>query len=102
MSWLSADDAAAHCRISIRTFHKWVAMGRLPPGGPPGAGHKRWRKEDLDAALSTKPTDTPSDPIMAAIDAAEKAAAARRADHRQGPDLLVREGARPQARAAAR
>lgn len=77
--WLSAKQAAAYCNISEKTFAAWVRSGRLPKGGPPGSGHKRWRREDLDAALANKPAPETDDPIMAAIHAAEKAAAARRA-----------------------
>lgn len=99
--WLTALEAAAYCRVCVRTFRDRVKAGRLPAGKAISVRRKVWSKSDLDTAIAGA-TATHLDPIMAAIHAAEKDAAARRAHAGQGSDLLVREDPRPAPRAAAR
>lgn len=79
--WLTAEEAAAHVGLSLRTFREQVKAGRYPQGYPASPRRKRWDRAELDAALTGKKhgQKETSDPIMAAIDAAEKAASARRA-----------------------
>ena len=79
--WLKVSEAAEHCRVSVRTFRYGVASGKYPPGHAVSRRRKVWSREELDAAISTTRKSS-SDPLMDAIDAAEKAAAARRAHHR--------------------
>ena len=80
-AWLKVSEAAAHCRVSVRTFRYGVASGKYPPGHAVSRRRKVWSQEELDAAISQQAKSS-ADPLMDAINAAEKAAAARRADHR--------------------
>lgn len=84
--WLTPAEAARHLRIGIRTFRKRVAAGALPKGHQTSDRRKVWCPEELDAAVrGVNHVEESSDPIMAAIDAAEAAAAAiRGTQSRQG------------------
>lgn len=74
--WLTRTEAAEHCRICERSFRSRVKDGRLP--APKRLGRRLlWLDKDLDAAIAGE-NDAPSDPIMAAIHAAESKAAAKR------------------------
>lgn len=49
--YLTSAEAAAHLRVSPKTFANW----RSGPDGPPAVnavGHPRFRREDLDAWLA--------------------------------------------------
>jgi len=90
--WLTQPEAARHVRLCPRAFQDAVRQGRLPAGRPVSKSGRRkvWSEAELDAAVmgdkdapthgDTRTTDQ-TDPIMAAIHAAETEAAARRANH---------------------
>lgn len=83
-AWLTQAEAARHLRLGIRTFRKRVATGALPKGHHASDRRKVWTAEELDAAVrGINDAAGPSDPIMAAINAANaKAAALRRENSR--------------------
>ena len=60
--WFTVDEAAKYLRISRRTVYKLVKDGRLPVYTVGAERHRRFRREDLDAALRPAGTapDTPS------------------------------------------
>lgn len=92
--WLTLPEAAAHVRLCPRAFQAAVSDGRFPAGKPSSKSGRRkvWSEAELDAALMgvkhatdaapdrDDPALQPTDPIMAAIHAAEAEAAARRAN----------------------
>ncbi|MBS0251486.1 MAG: hypothetical protein JSR78_10545 [Proteobacteria bacterium] len=78
-AWLTQAEAAKHLRLGIRTFRKRVAEGALPKGHQASDRRKVWTAEELDAAVrGINDAAGPSDPIMAAINAANAKAAALR------------------------
>lgn len=82
-AWLTQAEAARHLRLGVRTFRKRVAAGALPKGHHASDRRKVWTAEELDAAVRGINDAEPSDPIMAAINAANaKAAALRRENSR--------------------
>lgn len=91
--WLIQSEAAAHVRLCPRAFQDAVRDGRFPEGRPASKSGRRkvWAQSELDAALmGAKDEPATTDPIMAAIHAAEAEAAKRRADSRKGASVLVR------------
>ena len=48
--WLTTDQAAAYLRISKNTLYRWALSGAVKYHEGPG-GNRRYRAEDLDAAL---------------------------------------------------
>jgi hypothetical protein len=78
-TWLTSQEAARHCRISLATFRRRVKQGVLPKPNP----LKRYSLEALDAALTGTTNGTPGDDIMARIRASQ-AAKVRTADQRKG------------------
>ena len=83
-TWLTQREAAAHVRLGVRSFRALVKAGRFPEGKLVSRRRKVWRACDLDAVLTGGKHADVSDPIMAAIHAAENAAAAHRAHPGQG------------------
>lgn len=79
--WLTRIEAATRCRLCERSFRMRIMDGRLPQ--PKRLGRRLlWLDTDLDAAISGDTLES-SDPIMAAIHAAEaKAATTRRTQPR--------------------
>lgn len=74
--WLTTDEAAEHCRLSVRHFRNLTKVGKLPK--PKFMGRKLlWSLRELDEAISGR-KDAPTDPIMAAINAAKAKSAALR------------------------
>ena len=70
--WLTRKEAAARARVSDRTFREMVKAGRMPPGHVVATRRKLWHADEVDAAIAGKQA-SPSDPIMAAINAAHAA-----------------------------
>lgn len=82
--WLTPTEAARHLRIGVRTFRKRVKSGELPKGHRASDRRLLWTAEELDAVLmGAEHGQEHSDPIMAAINAANaKAATLRRENSR--------------------
>jgi len=57
---LSTWEAGRYCRVSPFTIRHWVEEGKLPAYTTPG-GHRRIRREDLDAFLTRYGMPTPDD-----------------------------------------
>lgn len=55
--WLTAEEAAAHLKVKTRCLLRWVRLGNLQAYTLSGTKRHVWRfrKEDLDAALLSKP-----------------------------------------------
>lgn len=51
---LTISEAARHLRISTWTIRRWANAEKLPVLWTP-SGHRRFRRSDLDAALTTTP-----------------------------------------------
>ncbi len=51
LEWLTLGQAATYLGVAQSTIRKWVDQKRLPAFKTPG-GHRRFRREDLDAFLS--------------------------------------------------
>ena len=73
--WLTQAEAARHCRIGARTFRRRVKAGLLPKGHPVSDRRLVWTAEELDAAILGNDDGQHTDPIMAAIHAADAKAA---------------------------
>jgi excisionase family DNA binding protein len=50
--WLTLGQAAKHLGVAQSTIRKWSDSGRVPAFYTPG-GHRRYRRSDLDAFLSS-------------------------------------------------
>lgn len=64
--WLTAKEAAAHCRVSVGTFRAYVAAGKYPQGYSSSPRRRVWSATDLNKAL-TGSTKAPVDRVMEAI-----------------------------------
>jgi excisionase family DNA binding protein len=53
--WLTYDEAAAYCKVKLRTFERWVAEGRVVRHKVAGMKSVRFHRDDLDALM--KPVD---------------------------------------------
>lgn len=63
LDWLTADEAALYCRVSLPTFEKMVKGLPIPftrPAGP--KGDRRFHRAHLDAALLSRVENTSSSP----------------------------------------
>lgn len=57
---LTTWEAGRYCQVSPFTIRRWVEEGKLPAYTTPG-GHRRIRREDLDAFLARHGMPTPED-----------------------------------------
>jgi excisionase family DNA binding protein len=55
--WLTASEAAAYLKVKSRSLLLWVRQGKLPAYALSGTKRRIWRfrKEDLDSVLFSKP-----------------------------------------------
>jgi excisionase family DNA binding protein len=55
--WLTAEEAAAYLKVKTRSLLRWVRLGNLQAYTLSGTKRRVWRfrKEDLDSALLSKP-----------------------------------------------
>jgi len=55
--WLTADEAAQHLKVKIRTLLLWVRQGKVNAFALSGTKRRVWRfrREDLDSALLSRP-----------------------------------------------
>ena len=55
--WLTTDEAAAYLKVKPRSLLLWVRQGKIPAHALSGTRRRVWRfrREDLDAALLSKP-----------------------------------------------
>jgi excisionase family DNA binding protein len=60
-AWLTTDEAAARLRITRRTLERWVEAGTVREYRTPTGG-KRYRPEDVDAALTQNSPDPEEKP----------------------------------------
>jgi excisionase family DNA binding protein len=71
LDWLTLGQAAEYLGVAQSTIRKWSDTGRLPAFYTPG-GHRRFRRSDLDAFLSssrgTGPTAPRSGPVILIVD----------------------------------
>ena len=51
-SWLSTQEAADAAGVSKRTLYRYEKAGRIGSLRTPG-GHRRWRREDVEALLTS-------------------------------------------------
>ena len=60
--WLTTDEAAAHLKVKPRSLLLWVRRGTVPAYALTGTRRRVWRfrKDDLDAALLSRPVNLPS------------------------------------------
>jgi excisionase family DNA binding protein len=57
---LTSFESARYCGVSPYTIRNWVEAGRLPAYATPG-GHRRIRREDLDAFMQAHGIPSPED-----------------------------------------
>lgn len=62
--WLTANEAAAHLKVKVRTLLLWVRQGKVKGFALSGTKRRVWRfrRSDLDAALLEAPV-LPSTPL---------------------------------------
>jgi excisionase family DNA binding protein len=55
--WLTAAEAAEHLKVKVRTLLLWVRQGKIQAYALSGTKRRIWRfrREDLDATLLSKP-----------------------------------------------
>ncbi|MGA3200419.1 MAG: helix-turn-helix domain-containing protein [Terriglobia bacterium] len=55
--WLTAEEAAGYLKVKTRSLLLWVRQGKLQAYALTGTKRRIWRfrKEDLDSALLSKP-----------------------------------------------
>lgn len=55
--WLTAAEAASYLKVKTRSLLLWVRQGKIPAYALSGTKRRVWRfrKEDLDCALLSKP-----------------------------------------------
>jgi excisionase family DNA binding protein len=55
--WLTATEAAAYLKVKTRSLLRWVRLGNMQAYALSGTKRRVWRfrKEDLDSALLSKP-----------------------------------------------
>jgi excisionase family DNA binding protein len=68
LEWLTLGQAAEYLGVAQSTIRKWSDSGRLPAFYTPG-GHRRFRRSDLDAFLSTsRGTPLRGGPVVLIVD----------------------------------
>jgi excisionase family DNA binding protein len=68
LDWLTLGQAAEYLGVAQSTIRKWSDTGRLPAFYTPG-GHRRFRRGDLDAFLSSSRGTSPrSGPVILIVD----------------------------------
>src|ERR671910_3873477 len=68
LEWLTLGQAAEYLGVAQSTIRKWSDSGRLPAFYTPG-GHRRFRRNDLDAFLSnSRGTPLPGGPVILIVD----------------------------------
>jgi excisionase family DNA binding protein len=68
LDWLTLGQAADYLGVAQSTIRKWSDTGRLPAFYTPG-GHRRFRRNDLDAFLSSsRGTPFRSGPVILIVD----------------------------------
>ena len=57
MEWLTAEEAAQYLRVKTRTLLFWVRQGKVKAFALSGTKRRIWRfrREDLDCALLSRP-----------------------------------------------
>jgi excisionase family DNA binding protein len=55
--WMTAQEASRYLRVKLRSLLLWVRQGKIPAYALSGTGRRvgRFRKEDLDATLLSRP-----------------------------------------------
>jgi excisionase family DNA binding protein len=68
LDWLTLGQAAEYLGVAQSTIRKWSDSGRLPAFYTPG-GHRRFRRSDLDAFLSSsRGTPVRGGPVILIVD----------------------------------
>jgi excisionase family DNA binding protein len=68
LDWLTLGQAAEYLGVAQSTIRKWSDTGRLPAFYTPG-GHRRFRRSDLDAFLSSsRGTSVRGGPVILIVD----------------------------------
>jgi excisionase family DNA binding protein len=64
--WLTAAEAAAHLKVKPRSLLLWVRQGKVQAYALTGTQRRVWRfrKEDLDAALLSRPVVSSDAPAV--------------------------------------
>lgn len=72
LEWLTLGQAARYLGVAQSTIRKWSDGGRLPAFYTPG-GHRRFRRDDLDAFLaSSRLAPTDGAPLVLVVDDDER------------------------------
>jgi excisionase family DNA binding protein len=66
--WLTSSEAAAYLKVKVRSLLLWVRQGKVPAFALSGTRRRVWRfrKEDLDNALLSRPVVTSKTPAVLA------------------------------------
>lgn len=64
--WLTAAEAAGYLKVKVRTLLLWVRQGKVKAFALSGTKRRVWRfrKEDLDSALLSKPMISSESPAV--------------------------------------
>ncbi len=65
--WITSSEAAAYLKVKVRTLLLWVRQGRVPAFALSGTKRRVWRfrKQDLDAVLLSRPVIVSGSPAVA-------------------------------------
>ena len=90
---LSITQAAAQLGVHPLTVRNWAEKGYLPFYRTPG-GHRRFKKQDLEAFLKGMSQNTPEPPLMTVAHRAVQQAIAALPEQRSQPGLVVQSDSR--------
>jgi len=66
LAWLTTDEAATYLRVKPRSLLLWVRQGKVQAYALSGTERRVWRfrKEDLDSALLSRPVVSSDSPTV--------------------------------------